>query len=239
MTDWGHCTGVLISTWIHWYFLYWKENWRCIRIPTTGVSLDTLGGNELWDMMVSETKQGKRGNCPFTVDVKSESHFYRFVPDATGHLQWSLHHLHFSGYLTWYSDGNSLTLVEAGSLKRPCTVLQLLFQLFYLYVTVFLKKPSTNLPYKVFVFFFCYLAPHFMLRFVFLWLILCFWFLRSGTVRRSNTSPMGFPKVGSGSPNSADVPQTIGRRLSTGSSRPYSPSPLGKDMSRHDSTRLS
>uniref|UniRef100_A0A3B4ZXG5 non-specific serine/threonine protein kinase n=1 Tax=Stegastes partitus TaxID=144197 RepID=A0A3B4ZXG5_9TELE len=49
----------------------------------------------------------------------------------------------------------------------------------------------------------------------------------SGTVRRSNTSPMGFPKVGSGSPSSADVPQTVGRRLSTGSSRPYSPSPLG------------
>lgn len=53
-------------------------------------------------------------------------------------------------------------------------------------------------------------------------------FFRSGTVRRSNTSPMGFPKVGSGSPSSADVPQTVGRRLSTGSSRPYSPSPLGK-----------
>ncbi|XP_017277511.1 serine/threonine-protein kinase ULK2 [Kryptolebias marmoratus] len=49
---------------------------------------------------------------------------------------------------------------------------------------------------------------------------------RSGTVRRSNTSPMGFPKVGSGSPSSADVPQTVSRRLSTGSSRPYSPSPL-------------
>uniref|UniRef100_A0A3B5L5W3 non-specific serine/threonine protein kinase n=1 Tax=Xiphophorus couchianus TaxID=32473 RepID=A0A3B5L5W3_9TELE len=49
---------------------------------------------------------------------------------------------------------------------------------------------------------------------------------RSGTVRRSNTSPMGFPKVGSGSPSSADTPQTAGRRLSTGSSRPYSPSPL-------------
>uniref|UniRef100_A0A665WRQ2 non-specific serine/threonine protein kinase n=1 Tax=Echeneis naucrates TaxID=173247 RepID=A0A665WRQ2_ECHNA len=49
---------------------------------------------------------------------------------------------------------------------------------------------------------------------------------RSGTVRRSNTSPMGFPKVGSGSPISADIPQTVGRRLSTGSSRPYSPSPL-------------
>ncbi|KAF0023428.1 hypothetical protein F2P81_024058 [Scophthalmus maximus] len=49
---------------------------------------------------------------------------------------------------------------------------------------------------------------------------------RSGTVRRSNTSPMGFPKVSSGSPSSADVPQTVGRRLSTGSSRPYSPSPL-------------
>ncbi|XP_006641127.2 serine/threonine-protein kinase ULK2 [Lepisosteus oculatus] len=49
---------------------------------------------------------------------------------------------------------------------------------------------------------------------------------RSGTVRRSNTSPMGFTKVGSGSPAAADVPQTVGRRLSTGSSRPYSPSPL-------------
>ncbi|KAM9732904.1 serine/threonine-protein kinase ULK2 isoform 2-T2 [Menidia menidia] len=49
---------------------------------------------------------------------------------------------------------------------------------------------------------------------------------RSGTVRRSNTSPMGFPKMGSGSPSSADVPQPVGRRLSTGSSRPYSPSPL-------------
>uniref|UniRef100_A0A8C9Y3S1 non-specific serine/threonine protein kinase n=1 Tax=Sander lucioperca TaxID=283035 RepID=A0A8C9Y3S1_SANLU len=49
---------------------------------------------------------------------------------------------------------------------------------------------------------------------------------RSGTVRRSNTSPMGFPKVGSGSPSSVDVPQAVGRRLSTGSSRPYSPSPL-------------
>ncbi|XP_049911501.1 serine/threonine-protein kinase ULK2 [Epinephelus moara] len=49
---------------------------------------------------------------------------------------------------------------------------------------------------------------------------------RSATVRRSNTSPMGFPKVGSGSPSSADIPQTVGRRLSTGSSRPYSPSPL-------------
>lgn len=83
----------------------------------------------------------------------------------------------------------------------------------------------------------------FMLRFVFLCLILCvclcFSFFRSGTVRRSNTSPMGFPKVGSGSPNSIDVPQTVGRRLSTGSSRPYSPSPLGKDMSGHASARLS
>ncbi|KAK5869053.1 hypothetical protein PBY51_010016 [Eleginops maclovinus] len=49
---------------------------------------------------------------------------------------------------------------------------------------------------------------------------------RSGTVRRSNTSPMGFPKLASGSPSSADVPQTASRRLSTGSSRPYSPSPL-------------
>ncbi|KAM8975850.1 serine/threonine-protein kinase ULK2 isoform 2-T2 [Pelodytes ibericus] len=49
---------------------------------------------------------------------------------------------------------------------------------------------------------------------------------RSGAVRRSNTSPMGFLKVGSGSPSSAEVVQAIGRRLSTGSSRPYSPSPL-------------
>lgn len=49
---------------------------------------------------------------------------------------------------------------------------------------------------------------------------------RSGTVRRSNTSPMGFPKGASGSPSSADVPPTVGRRLSIGSSRPYSPSPL-------------
>uniref|UniRef100_A0A3P8UUD0 non-specific serine/threonine protein kinase n=1 Tax=Cynoglossus semilaevis TaxID=244447 RepID=A0A3P8UUD0_CYNSE len=49
---------------------------------------------------------------------------------------------------------------------------------------------------------------------------------RSGTVRRSNTSPMGFPKMTSGSPISADVPQTVSRRLSIGSSRPYSPSPL-------------
>ncbi|XP_056138986.1 serine/threonine-protein kinase ULK2 [Lampris incognitus] len=49
---------------------------------------------------------------------------------------------------------------------------------------------------------------------------------RSSTVRRSNTSPMGFPKAGSGSPSSADMPQMVGRRLSTGSSRPYSPSPL-------------
>ncbi|XP_030632263.1 serine/threonine-protein kinase ULK2 isoform X3 [Chanos chanos] len=49
---------------------------------------------------------------------------------------------------------------------------------------------------------------------------------RSGTVRRSNTSPMGFPKAGSGSPSPADVAQAVGRRLSTGSSRPYSPSPL-------------
>uniref|UniRef100_H9G483 non-specific serine/threonine protein kinase n=1 Tax=Anolis carolinensis TaxID=28377 RepID=H9G483_ANOCA len=45
---------------------------------------------------------------------------------------------------------------------------------------------------------------------------------RSGVVRRSNTSPMGFLKTGSCSPVPAD-----GRRLSTGSSsRPYSPSPL-------------
>lgn len=56
----------------------------------------------------------------------------------------------------------------------------------------------------------------------------CFCGQRSGTVRRSNTSPMGFPKMVSGSPNPADAVQTVGRRLSTGSSRPYSPSPLGK-----------
>uniref|UniRef100_A0A8C7TTA5 non-specific serine/threonine protein kinase n=1 Tax=Oncorhynchus mykiss TaxID=8022 RepID=A0A8C7TTA5_ONCMY len=56
----------------------------------------------------------------------------------------------------------------------------------------------------------------------------------SGTVRRSNTSPMGFPKVGSGSASSADYsPQMTGRRLSIGSSRPYSPSPLGENMPQH------
>ncbi|KAJ0063999.1 hypothetical protein NL108_015731, partial [Boleophthalmus pectinirostris] len=49
---------------------------------------------------------------------------------------------------------------------------------------------------------------------------------RSGTVRRSNTSPMGFPKMISGSPSSGEIAQNVGRRLSTGSSRPYSPSPL-------------
>uniref|UniRef100_A0A4W3KHN8 non-specific serine/threonine protein kinase n=1 Tax=Callorhinchus milii TaxID=7868 RepID=A0A4W3KHN8_CALMI len=49
---------------------------------------------------------------------------------------------------------------------------------------------------------------------------------RSGMVKRSNTSPMGFMKPGSGSPVAADVPPNSGRRLSTGSSRPYSPSPL-------------
>uniref|UniRef100_A0A8C2BE49 non-specific serine/threonine protein kinase n=1 Tax=Cyprinus carpio TaxID=7962 RepID=A0A8C2BE49_CYPCA len=54
----------------------------------------------------------------------------------------------------------------------------------------------------------------------------CFYGHRSGTVRRSNTSPMGFPKMVSGSPSPADTVQTVGRRLSTGSSRPYSPSPL-------------
>lgn len=57
-------------------------------------------------------------------------------------------------------------------------------------------------------------------------------------MRRSNTSPMGFPKVASGSPSSADVPPTVGRRLSTGSSRPYSPSPLGKYMSGHDPVHM-
>ncbi|NWT01206.1 ULK2 kinase, partial [Mionectes macconnelli] len=49
---------------------------------------------------------------------------------------------------------------------------------------------------------------------------------RAGAVRRSNTSPMGFMKMGSCSPVPADTAQGVGRRLSTGSSRPYSPSPL-------------
>ncbi|XP_015283961.1 PREDICTED: serine/threonine-protein kinase ULK2-like, partial [Gekko japonicus] len=49
---------------------------------------------------------------------------------------------------------------------------------------------------------------------------------RSAVVRRSNTSPMGFLKTGSSSPVPADAMQGVGRRLSTGSSRPYSPSPL-------------
>ncbi|XP_061460663.1 serine/threonine-protein kinase ULK2 isoform X2 [Rhineura floridana] len=49
---------------------------------------------------------------------------------------------------------------------------------------------------------------------------------RSAAVRRSNTSPMGFLKTGSCSPVPADSAQAVGRRLSTGSSRPYSPSPL-------------
>ncbi|MBZ3889649.1 Serine/threonine-protein kinase ULK2 [Sciurus carolinensis] len=49
---------------------------------------------------------------------------------------------------------------------------------------------------------------------------------RSAVVRRSNTSPMGFLRLGSGSPAPADTVQTVGRRLSIGSSRPYSPSPL-------------
>ncbi|XP_039331957.1 serine/threonine-protein kinase ULK2 isoform X4 [Saimiri boliviensis] len=48
----------------------------------------------------------------------------------------------------------------------------------------------------------------------------------SAVVRRSNTSPMGFLRLGSCSPVPADTAQTVGRRLSTGSSRPYSPSPL-------------
>ncbi|XP_058560926.1 serine/threonine-protein kinase ULK2 isoform X4 [Neofelis nebulosa] len=49
---------------------------------------------------------------------------------------------------------------------------------------------------------------------------------RSAAVRRSNTSPMGFLRLGSCSPAPADTVQTVGRRLSTGSSRPFSPSPL-------------
>lgn len=52
---------------------------------------------------------------------------------------------------------------------------------------------------------------------------------RSAVVRRSNTSPMGFLRVGSCSPVPGDTVQTGGRRLSTGSSRPYSPSPLGEE----------
>ncbi|OXB54494.1 hypothetical protein ASZ78_002877 [Callipepla squamata] len=53
---------------------------------------------------------------------------------------------------------------------------------------------------------------------------------RAGVVRRSNTSPMGFMKMGSCSPVPADAAQGVGRRLSTGSSRPYSPSPLGSPI---------
>ncbi|OXB71882.1 UNVERIFIED_CONTAM: hypothetical protein H355_004228 [Colinus virginianus] len=53
---------------------------------------------------------------------------------------------------------------------------------------------------------------------------------RAGVVRRSNTSPMGFMKMGSCSPVPADTAQGVGRRLSTGSSRPYSPSPLGSPI---------
>uniref|UniRef100_A0A8C8TRM4 non-specific serine/threonine protein kinase n=1 Tax=Peromyscus maniculatus bairdii TaxID=230844 RepID=A0A8C8TRM4_PERMB len=49
---------------------------------------------------------------------------------------------------------------------------------------------------------------------------------RSAVVRRSNTSPLGFLRVGSCSPVPAEAVQAGGRRLSTGSSRPYSPSPL-------------
>uniref|UniRef100_A0A6J0UVH0 non-specific serine/threonine protein kinase n=1 Tax=Pogona vitticeps TaxID=103695 RepID=A0A6J0UVH0_9SAUR len=49
---------------------------------------------------------------------------------------------------------------------------------------------------------------------------------RSPAVRRSSTSPLGFPKTGSSSPVPAETAQGMGRRLSTGSSRPYSPSPL-------------
>ncbi|XP_027945331.1 serine/threonine-protein kinase ULK2 isoform X9 [Eumetopias jubatus] len=50
---------------------------------------------------------------------------------------------------------------------------------------------------------------------------------RSAVVRRSNTSPLGFLRLGSCSPAPADTVHAVGRRLSTGSSRPYSPSPLG------------
>lgn len=47
---------------------------------------------------------------------------------------------------------------------------------------------------------------------------------------------MGFLRVGSCSPAPADTVQTVGRRLSTGSSRPYSPSPLGKSLEQLFST---
>ncbi|XP_060251470.1 serine/threonine-protein kinase ULK2 isoform X9 [Ovis aries] len=53
---------------------------------------------------------------------------------------------------------------------------------------------------------------------------------RSAVVRRSNTSPLGFLRPGSCSPAPADAVPAIGRRLSTGSSRPYSPSPLGSPV---------
>ncbi|KAG2458922.1 ULK2 kinase, partial [Polypterus senegalus] len=53
---------------------------------------------------------------------------------------------------------------------------------------------------------------------------------RAGMVRRSNTSPLGFTKTSSASPSTNEVAQPVGRRLSTGSSRPYSPSPLGSPI---------
>ncbi|EMP37755.1 Serine/threonine-protein kinase ULK2 [Chelonia mydas] len=58
---------------------------------------------------------------------------------------------------------------------------------------------------------------------------------RSAVVRRSNTSPMGFLKMGSCSPVPADTAHGVGRRLSTGSSRPYSPSPLGSPIPQSQS----
>ncbi|XP_075402882.1 serine/threonine-protein kinase ULK2 isoform X2 [Tenrec ecaudatus] len=48
---------------------------------------------------------------------------------------------------------------------------------------------------------------------------------RSAIVRRSNTSPTGFLRLGTCSPVPSDSVKTVGRRLSTGSSRP-SPAPL-------------
>jgi hypothetical protein len=63
--------------------------------------------------------------------------------------------------------------------------------------------------------------------------VILFFLFRSAVVRRSNTSPMGFLRLGSCSPAPADTVQTVGRRLSTGSSRPYSPSPLGKESVNH------
>lgn len=160
----------------------------------------------------------------------------------------NLLYLHFPGHMNLYSVGKSLTLVL---LKKPCTILQLLFHLLlFVCVIIFERSNLHTLPQFLClcIIFNAFFSCLFIIYFWFYSQIcvpvvhsLCVLsvFFRSGTVRRSNTSPMGFPKVGSGSPNSADVPQPVGRRLSTGSSRPYSPSPLGKNMSGHASARLS